>query len=52
MVARSGSVDKQLCNVEKVDHYGFTILPDGTFGPRSTVGTDKVVSWMRERFPV
>lgn len=52
MLARSGSADKQLCHVEKVDHYGFAILPNGAFGPRSAVGTDKVVSWMRERFSI
>jgi hypothetical protein len=52
MLARSGSVDKQLYHVGKVDHYGFGILRDGTFGPRSTIGTDQVVSWMRERFPI
>jgi pimeloyl-ACP methyl ester carboxylesterase len=52
MLARSGSANKQLHQVEKVDHYSFAILPDGTFGPRSTKGTDKVVSWMQEHFPV
>jgi len=52
MIERSVSTDKQLHHIEKVDHYGFTILPGATFGPRSTLGTDKVVSWMREKFPV
>jgi hypothetical protein len=41
-----------LVKIRHADHYGFQIGPDGTRGERSAEGTDVVVSWMRERFPV
>lgn len=52
MVARSAATDKFLHVVRHVDHYGFAIGPDGESGPRTAEGTDKVVSWVRDRFPL
>jgi hypothetical protein len=51
IVEASGATDKQLEVVRHADHYGFIINPDGSGGPRTTEGTDAVVSWMRDRFP-
>jgi hypothetical protein len=50
--AASAAADKHLVKVRHADHYGFQIGPDGTKGDRSAEGTNAVVSWMRERFPV
>ncbi|MGE4010953.1 MAG: alpha/beta hydrolase [Alphaproteobacteria bacterium] len=50
MLARSASADKQLFIVPRAEHYGLELLPSGGTGKRSTLGTDKVVQWMRERF--
>jgi hypothetical protein len=50
MERRALSADKTLTIVRGADHYGFTIQPDGTAGPRSLEGTRAVVAWMRERF--
>jgi pimeloyl-ACP methyl ester carboxylesterase len=50
--AASMATDKKLVKVRHADHYGFQISPDGTKGDRSAEGTDAVLSWMRERFPV
>jgi pimeloyl-ACP methyl ester carboxylesterase len=50
MERRALSADKTLTIVRGADHYGFTIQPDGTAGPRSLEGTGAVVAWMRERF--
>ncbi len=49
MHERSGAADKTLHVVRGVEHYGF---PVNGAKVRSTLGTDRVVSWMRERFPV
>jgi len=51
MLAASMSADKQLVTVRHADHYGFTIEPDGSSGPRTARGTDAVVTWMQDRFP-
>jgi pimeloyl-ACP methyl ester carboxylesterase len=48
----SGAKDKEFETVRNADHYGFIIQPDGSGGHRTTEGTDAVVSWMRDRFPV
>lgn len=50
--AASAATDKHLVKIRHADHYGFRIGPDGTKGDRSAEGTNAVVSWMRERFPV
>lgn len=50
MLARSAATDKQLHVVHGVEHYGFVLSADTK--QRTTAGTDKVVAWMRERFPL
>jgi pimeloyl-ACP methyl ester carboxylesterase len=51
MIKASASVDKQLHVVRQADHYGFAIVDGVSTTRRVSDGTDKVVSWMRERFP-
>ena len=51
MVARSAAPDKELYVVPRADHFGRELLPTGGLGKRSTLGTDKVVQWLNERFP-
>jgi pimeloyl-ACP methyl ester carboxylesterase len=48
----AASEDKELFVIEKADHYGFEIKPDGTLGSRTSRGTGRVTSWMQERFPL
>jgi hypothetical protein len=52
MHERSASRDKTLHIVRNADHYGFAIVDGISTGPRTSEGTDKVVAWMREHFPV
>ncbi|MCH9827262.1 MAG: alpha/beta hydrolase [Gammaproteobacteria bacterium] len=51
MRAACGSEDKTLEVIRGVEHYGH-MLKDSTRKQRSSLGTDKVVGWMQERFPV
>jgi hypothetical protein len=51
MIARSAASDKNLCVVPRADHYGRELLPDGGTGKRSTLGTDRIVQWLHDRFP-
>jgi hypothetical protein len=46
---RSVSADKTLKTIHGIDHYGMPLHGPKT---RSASGTDCVVAWMRERFPV
>jgi pimeloyl-ACP methyl ester carboxylesterase len=46
---QSGATDKTLQIVRAVEHYGFPLKGAKV---RSTEGTDHVVAWMRERFPL
>jgi pimeloyl-ACP methyl ester carboxylesterase len=46
----TGAKDFRLRHVRHADHYGRTINPDGSAGPRTREGTDAVVAWVRERF--
>jgi hypothetical protein len=52
MLKRSASADKQLHIVRYADHYGFAIVEGVSTSRRLTGATDKVVTWMREHFPV
>ena len=52
MLEASAASDKRLHIVRGADHYGFAVNPDGSGGPRTTEGTDQVVSWMKVRFPL
>lgn len=46
------AADKRLVVIRHADHYGFRITGPHQRGPRMSEGTDAVVAWMKERFPV
>jgi hypothetical protein len=46
---RSGSSDKSFQIIRGIDHYGISLQGSKA---RSPLGTDCVVAWMRERFPI
>jgi pimeloyl-ACP methyl ester carboxylesterase len=48
----SGATDKEFVLVPKADHWGFQITGPNERGPRTTEGTDAIVRWLRERFPL
>jgi pimeloyl-ACP methyl ester carboxylesterase len=52
IVDLSGSKDKELVLIPNADHWGYTITGPHQRGPRSTAGTDAVVSWLRDRLPL
>jgi pimeloyl-ACP methyl ester carboxylesterase len=52
MLASSAATDKDLIFISGADHYGFEILGPHQRGERTREGTDAVVSWVMQRFPL
>jgi hypothetical protein len=48
----AASPDKELFVIPGADHYGNIINADGRLGARTSAGIDRMIAWLRERFPL